>query len=36
MVGNAFAGIFIKDEKNPAYFFRMFAIVIIMTALMNF
>lgn len=36
-VGNAFASIFIKDEKNPAYyFFRMFAIVIIMTALMSF
>ena len=36
-VGNAFASIFIKDEKNPAfYFLRMLAIVIIMTALMSF
>lgn len=36
-VGNAFAGIFIKDEKNPVfYFLRMFIIVLIMTALMSF
>lgn len=36
-IGNLFAGIFIKDEKNPLfYFFRMFAIVLIMTCLMSF
>lgn len=36
-VGNAFAGIFIKNEKNPLfYFLRMFAIVMIMTASMSF
>lgn len=36
-VGNAFAGMFIKNEKNPVfYFLRMFAIVLIMTAAMSF
>ncbi len=36
-VGNAFAGIFIKNEKNPIfYLLRMFAIVLIMTASMSF
>ncbi|MGF0033889.1 hypothetical protein ACQRBN_13145 [Bariatricus sp. SGI.154] len=36
-VGNAFAGIFIKDEKNPVfYFLRIFMIVLIMTAAMSF
>lgn len=36
-IGNLFAGLFIKDEKNPLfYFFRMFAIVLIMTSLMSF
>lgn len=35
-VGNAFAGIFVKNEKNPLfYFLRMLAIVFIMTALMS-
>lgn len=35
-VGNAFAGIFIKNEKNPVfYLLRMFAIVLIMTAAMS-
>ena len=36
-VGNAFAGIFIKNEKSIVfYFLRMLAIVFIMTALMSF
>lgn len=36
-VGNGFAGIFIKNEKNPVfYFLRMLAIVFIMTAAMSF
>lgn len=36
-IGNLFARLFIKDEKNPLfYFFRMFAIVLIMTSLMSF
>ena len=36
-VGNVFARIFIKNEKNPVfYLIRMFAIVLIMTAAMSF
>lgn len=36
-VGNAFAGIFLKNEKNPVfYLLRMFMIVLIMTAAMSF
>ncbi|MCD8013919.1 MAG: hypothetical protein LUG99_12250 [Lachnospiraceae bacterium] len=36
-VGNAFAGIFVKSEKHPAfYFLRMLAIVVIMTIAMSF
>ncbi|MCD7954150.1 MAG: hypothetical protein LUG93_00025 [Lachnospiraceae bacterium] len=36
-VGNVFAGLFVKDEKHPAfYFLRMLAIVVIMTILMSF
>jgi len=36
-VGNSFAGLFVKDEKHPAfYFLRMLAIVVIMTILMSF
>lgn len=36
-VGNAFASLFVKDEKHPAfYFLRMLAIVVIMTILMSF
>lgn len=35
-MGNAFAGKFIRDEKNPLfYLLRMFAIVIVMTAAMS-
>ncbi|MCM1123312.1 MAG: DUF2798 domain-containing protein [Eubacterium sp.] len=35
-VGSAFAGIFIKNEKNPVFnLLRMFAIVFIMTFLMS-
>lgn len=36
-MGNAFAGIFLKDEKNPLfYLLRMLAIVVVMTAFMSF
>lgn len=36
-IGNLFAGLFIKNERNPLfYFLRMFAIVFIMTSLMSF
>lgn len=36
-VGNSFAYLFIKDEKNKAFYFvRMLAIVVIMTASMSF
>lgn len=36
-VGNAFAGLFVKNEKSPLfYFLRMFIIVLIMTAAMSF
>ncbi len=36
-IGNGFARLFIKNEKNPLfYFLRMLAIVFIMTAAMSF
>ncbi|MCD7821107.1 MAG: hypothetical protein LUG64_02730 [Clostridiales bacterium] len=36
-MGNAFAHLFLKDEKHPLfYFLRMLAIVVVMTAAMSF
>ncbi|MCD8054190.1 MAG: hypothetical protein LUF00_09115 [Lachnospiraceae bacterium] len=36
-MGNTFAGLFLKNEKHPLfYFLRMLAIVVVMTAAMSF